>query len=330
MNDRGGPQLPFEPLVERSERLGSPPLHLQDRRRTHGDPVTLPQTVDDLGNREPMHPQVDEPRDESDPERSMRRVERLGFDSAVTARTGVAGDLEIEDEGLRWRQVGDRSASDLERLSECSSALATTVESEAQRWSVGNGSLARTACMARPNAHRSRLARSNRPTVEDPARRNARGLRGLVGGGPGRQRGLHPTVLLLEPSDLLAKLLDLLRAAVRLAQTACEGSPLLGVEWDGLVVLYRRNEIQDDRRIHAAPLVERRRRSPESTFLRTGWTTRRSRNVNTYDHSCSCRLCRDWSPNFPRSPGPTARRYIGTTDCARFGIGSCRVWHLLL
>ena len=113
-----GAHLFLEALVERPERLGGLPLHLEHGRGAHDDPVALSQAVDDLRDAQPEHPKVDNSGHEREPEGTVPRVGRWGLDTTVTSGTGVARDLHIEDERLGRREVGDRSPTDLERLPE--------------------------------------------------------------------------------------------------------------------------------------------------------------------------------------------------------------------
>ena len=108
----------LEPLVERPEGLGRLPLHLEHGRGAHHHAVALPEAVDDLRNTEPEHPEVDDARHEREPEGTVPRVGGGWLDSAVTSGAGVARDLHVEDQGLRRREVGNCSPTDLKRLTE--------------------------------------------------------------------------------------------------------------------------------------------------------------------------------------------------------------------
>ena len=141
-----------------------------------------------------------------EPTLSIRRIRTVRLDSRSAARAVVAGDLHVEDAGVRGRQIGDGAPSNLERLAESSAALGAVLEGEGQRWSVGDRPRSGAAEVAGLSAARTGVRASLSRAVDDTTRGDAPRLGGALRGGEDGCTGLAATKLLLGPAILGAEL----------------------------------------------------------------------------------------------------------------------------
>jgi hypothetical protein len=186
----------------------------------------------------------------------------------VTARAGVARDFHVKDEGLGGREVGDRPPTDLQRLPQLRSPRSALVEGESEGWGVGDGALPRAPRVALLAPGRVRFSGSGGPTVEHAARGDPSRFGGEVAGREEGRRGLDPSQFLLSPTELLPKLSVLFLQLVRPFRPLADRPLLLGVEGQGFIVLYEREDHHRVPSVHV-PLRRGTVRSPESTIVRT-------------------------------------------------------------
>jgi len=204
-------------------------------------PVGPLQVIDNLGRAESEKAELDHAGDEREAILLVRRIGTLRLYAAVAARAVVARDLDVKDQGLGGREIGDGPSADLERLSEASSAVRTLIEGEFQRRSIRHGALTRTARVARLSSGGVGVV-SDRATIEDAARGNATRLGSSIGGSEHWGAGLVTSEFLQEPSVLLPQLTILLLEPLRPLELLSDPFLLGRIDRNGLVVLAQGEE----------------------------------------------------------------------------------------